>query len=58
MRVGYHESILNSDEIVEVPNGQHRLLYQMGGSRSPGHYHKKEHMKFCMEEHHLQVRHT
>ena len=30
----------------------------MSGSKSPSHYHREEHLKFCMEEYHLQIRDT
>ena len=27
----------------------------MGGSGSPSHYHREEHLKFCLEKHYLQI---
>jgi len=41
IRVGHHRPIPNNDEIAEVPSGRNRLLYQMGGSRSPSYHHRR-----------------
>ena len=59
MRVGYHGPISSSNQTIEIPCSRHRLLHQMGGGRNPGHNHGEERtMKFCLEEHYLQVRYT
>ena len=46
-------SLPNSNQAAKVPSSWHRLLHQMGGSRSLSHYHGKEYSEFCLEEHHL-----
>ena len=58
MWVGHHGPIPNSNSTAKIPGGRYRLLHQVGGSRSTGHHHGEKCVKFCMEEHHLQVRHT
>ena len=55
MEIGYHRPIPNSNETTEVPNSQHRLLHQMGKSWSPGHHHREERAKLCLEERRLQI---
>ena len=53
MGVGHHGSIPNSNLTIEIPGGWYRLLHQVGGSRSIGHYHGEKCAKLHMEEHYL-----
>ena len=53
MGIRYHEPLPDNIQVAKVLSGWHQLPHQMGGSRSPSHYHGKEYSKFCLEEHHL-----
>ena len=48
-----HGPFPNSSQAAKVPSSWHRLLHQMGGSRSLRHYHKEEYSEFCLKEYHL-----
>ncbi|XP_030936622.1 uncharacterized protein LOC115961854 [Quercus lobata] len=51
MRIGYFGSLPFGNKADEVLSGGHRLLHQMGGSRTVGKYHTTECEKFRVEEH-------
>ena len=42
MGIRYYKPFPNSSQAAEVPSSWHRLLHQMGGSRSLSHYHGKQ----------------
>ena len=56
--IRHHRSIPNSNLIAKIPGGRHRLLHQVGRSRSPGYHHGEECVQLCIKKHHLQVRYT
>ena len=56
MGTRHHGPLPDGSKTTKVSGSWYRLLHQMGGSRSPGHYHGEEHSKLCMKEYHLQVR--
>ena len=55
MGTRHHGPLPNSPKIAKVSNSRHRLLHQVGGNKTPSHYHREEHTYLCMEEHHLQI---
>ena len=55
MGTRHHEPLPNGPKTTKVFGSRYRLIHQVGGSRTPSHYHGEEHPYLCMEEHHLQV---
>ena len=43
---------------LKISSSRYRLLHQVGGSRTPCHYHGEKHPYLCVEKHHLQIRNT
>ena len=58
MGTRHHGPLPDSSKTTKVSGSWYRLLHQVGGSRSPSHYHREEHLKLCVEEYYLQVRDT
>ena len=58
MGTKHHGPLLDGIKTTKVSGSWYRLFHEMGGSRSPSHYHGEEYLKLCMEEYHLQVRDT
>ena len=55
MGIRHHGLLPNSPKTTKVSGSRHQLLHQVGGGRTPSHYHGEEHPYLCMEEHHLQI---
>ena len=51
----HYGTLLNGPKKAKVSDSRYQLLHQVGGSKTPSHYHEEEYPYLCMEEHHLQV---
>ena len=56
MGVRHHVSLPNGLKTARVSGSRYRLLHQMGGSRTPCHYHREKHPYLRVEKHHMQIR--
>ena len=47
--------IMSPFPTAKISSSRYQLLHQVGGSKTLSHYHGKEHLYICVEEHHLQI---
>ena len=56
MGVRHHGPFPNGLKTTKVSGSRYRLLHQVGGSRTPCHYHREKHPYLRVEKRHMQIR--